>query len=51
MELHPLRVSLYTTLDLSSRAKEVLRDDKLVFNFLVKVICAPDICRTFAAYS
>ena len=52
VELHPLHVSLYTTLDLSSRAKEVLRDGKHVFNFLVvKIICAPDIIRTFAANS
>ena len=50
VELHPLHVNLYTTLDLSSKAKEVLRDDKHVFNFLVvKIIYAPDICRNFAA--
>ena len=52
VELHPLHVSLYTTLDLSSRATEVLRDGKHVFNFLVvKIICAPDVCRFFAANS
>ena len=51
-ELHPLHVSFYTTLDLSLRAKEVLRDGKHVFNFLVvKIICAPDIFITFAANS
>ena len=52
VELHPLHVCFYTTLDLSSRAKEVLRDGKHVFNFLVvKIVCAPDISRTFAANS
>ena len=36
----------------TSKAKEVLRDGKHVFNFLViKIICALDICQTFAAYS
>ena len=52
VELHPLHVSLYTTLDISSRAKGILRDGKHVFNFLVvKLISAPDISRTFAANS
>ena len=52
VELHPLQVSLYTTLDLSSGAKEVLREGEHVFNFLVvKKICAPDIGQTFAANS
>ena len=37
VELHPLHVSLYATLDLSLRAKEVLRAGKHVFNFLVKL--------------
>ena len=41
MELHPLHVSLYTTLDLSSRAKDVLRDGKQVFNFLVVKLFVP----------
>ena len=36
-------MSLYTTLDLSSRAKEVLRDGKHVFNFLVVKIFVPRI--------
>ena len=53
VELHPLHVSLYTTLDLSSRATEVLRDGKHGFNFLVvKIICAPHVVpRMFAANS
>ena len=52
VELHPLHENFYTTLDLSSRAKEVLRDDNHVCNFLVvKIICAPDVYRFFAANS
>ena len=48
VELHPLHVSSYTTLDLSSRAKENLRDGKHVFNFLVlKIVCAPIIAEIF----
>ena len=47
LELHSLHVSLYTTLDLSSRAKEVLRDVKHVFIFLVVKIIPP---RIFAEY-
>ena len=41
--LHPLHVNLYTTLDLSSRAKEILRDGKDVFNFFLQKIFLPRI--------
>ena len=41
MELYPLHVSLYNILDLSLRVKEVLRDGKHDFSFLiVKINCA-----------
>ena len=49
VELH---LNFHTTLDLSSRAMEVLRVKKHIFNFLVaKIICATDFLQTFATNS